>query len=562
MTRLDRRVRRRLARTPLGSLWRGSRRRLGGTGPTGPTVPTAPEPAIEPGSESEDIPAEPYPLDTSVYELDASAEPEQAAAVLQGAFGHGYLVSSTPVTLPGLLEGWARTRVRGLHLRTAPRTVVTVAEDADGAVVVLGHPLDVDGGTADPSVIAAALLARRRAGGHEAAVRQASYLAGRWTVLLLTGAPSAALLTVLPDTMASQPVYYAPAADAVTVGSADTLVALARDLPVDPAAQRLAREIRSLRPTGVTYLPGRVTSYVGVEQLVPNCLLRVELAHPGTVRHERFWPVEERVERTDLASVHAEFADRLRRQLVLVRDLGPTAWSLTGGLDSRVLLAHDGPPGPDGPFAFTYFNPRDGVRDPGAARDVFVANELAHRLGMPHRVLRWRRADPASTFGRLHAATYPVTTVSHGAAHAMWADLPHDLVQIQGNGGEIGTVFGTSRPPGRLTPALAARLWLGRAFADLPRYQEIFADYLAHAQLDEARLHGYSHHDVLYWEHRMGRWGWTKFLAGDLSHRVLPPFNDRRLLEIMLSLPEEQRIGKTLYDRVLQGAPLLQVAAE
>src|SRR5690606_36948617 len=245
-----------------------------------------------------------------------------------------------------------------------------------------------------------------------------------------------------------------------------------------------------------------------------------------------------------LAAVHEEFADRVRRQLELLPELGRMAWSLTGGRDSRVLLAHLQLPPPPGTFAFTYFNPRDGVRDPGAARDVFVANDLATRIGMPHRVLRWRQAAPTSVFGRLHTATHPVSTVSHGAAHSMWADLPHDIIQVQGIGGEIGTTFRRDRRPGPIHPAKAAHMWLGAAFEAHPTYLPIFEDYLAHTQLEDDRLRGYSHHDVFYWEHRIGRWGWTKFLVGDFSHRIVPPLNDRRVLEVMLRLPERQRVGK------------------
>lgn len=550
MSRWSRAARSRLARSPVGDAWRWSRRRLRREPP--PTAAVADDGPLRT--------AEPYPLDLSVFRV--APDPDRAAQILDGAFGHGYLVTTgTPPVLPGFLEQWSTTTVGALLVRAAPRTQVSTAGHGDAHVVLLGHPLDVDRGTADAGGIVGRLAQLLATDGHEATVRDAAYLAGRWTLLLLTGPGPGrpGRLTALPDTMGSQPVFYAGGPDGLALGSADTLVAIARRLPVDPAAQHLAAEIRRLRPTGVAYLPGQVSSYLGVQQVVPNCLLQVDPETPDQVRHTRFWPFIDRVEDDDLESVHEEFRDRLQGQLRLVAGLGRTAWSLTGGLDSRVLLAHlDVPPAP-GTLAFTYLNPRDVARDPGAARDVFVANELADRLGIPHRVLRWRQAKAGSTFGRLHRATYPVTRVSHGAAHAMWADLPHDIWEIQGNGGEIGTVFRVNRPAGPLEPAKVATMWLGRAFERHPRVLSIFEDYLEHAQLEDERLRGYDHHDVFYWEHRMGRWGWTKFLDGDLSHRIVPPFNDRRLLEVMLRLPEQQRVSKALYARVLHGHPLLQV---
>lgn len=555
LRQLGRDARRRLARSPAGAVWRrvrGRHRLLPGNRSRSATLPGA-SPSTRP------FPVPATELDRSRYDIPDDA----VAAVLDGAFGHGYLLSSTgSPQLPGFLDQWACLRVGPLWLRTAPRTVVTVSGGDDASathiVILLGHPVDVDLHTTRAAAIADRL--RDLLGlenGHDLAVRSAAYLAGRWTAVLVSGGRC----TVLTDAMGSQPVFYTHDTDGVTFASSDVLVALAHDLPVEPRLASLEQEIRELHPRGVVYLPGKVTCFEGVAQVVPNCLLTFELTQEPTVTHRRYWPFEPRVEQGDLEAVHAEFADRMRRQLALFAELGPLAWSLTGGLDCRVALAHLDLATAEQSCAFTYLNPRDVERDPtgGAIRDVFVANLLAHRTGLRHRVLRWRQAKKGTTFRRIHDATHPVRPLSHGAAHAMWADLPHDIFEVQGNGGEIGTVFRRDRSTDPLTPAKAAGIWLGSVFASTPRYVDLLADYLEHAHLDDARLLGYSHYDVLYWELRMGRWGWTKFLDGDLSHRILPPFNDRRLLEVMLSLPEEQRVGKALYARVLRDAPLLQV---
>jgi hypothetical protein len=504
----------------------------------------------------------------------AAPEPlsEHDAGVLAGAFGHGYLVhTGGPAALPGILAHWRVTQVGPVWLHTAPRTVVTVSRAHDrGRVVVLGHPIDTDSGTTDAASVVDGLLRSLVDSGVDAAVRRAAYLSGRWTVLLLHPAsrtttpgrgrqPRLGGLTVVPDTLASQPVYYAVGRRDATLASSDTLVAAARDISPSTRAPELMAEIKELRPQGVVYLPGETTLYEGVRQVVPNCLLRLDVDRPGQARHERFWPFEPRVEDSDLPRVTSDFSERLRAQIALMAHLGPLAWSLTGGLDSRVTLAHLADPPPPGTFTFTYFNPRDGVRSPGAAEDVFVANLLSYRLGLPHRVLRWRKAPEGSVFADLHRMTYPVSYASQGAAHAMWADLPHDIVQVQSNGGEIGTVHMRVRNTRPITPAKAASLWLGPAFSEHPTYLEIFASYLEYAQFTDERLLGYDHHDLMYWEHRMGRWGHRKFLDGDLSHRIMVPFNDRRVLETMHRLPEAQRVAKALYTAVLDAAPALQV---
>src|SRR5690606_17190734 len=85
--------------------------------------------------------------------------------------------------------------------------------------------------------------------------------------------------------------------------------------------------------------------------------------------------------------------------------------------------------------------------------------------------------------------------------------------------------------------------------------ERMYGGYVEHAAMTPDRLLGYDHHDLFYWEQRIGRWGWQKFVDGDLGHRILLPFNDRVLLETMLSLPYPQREAKVLLHRLLDEEP-------
>lgn len=483
--------------------------------------------------------------------------------ILDGAFGHGYLITwGSQRPLPGLLSQWKRDEVGPLLVQSSPRTVVTVERRAGRLVIIIGHPIDVDGDTVDPHRVARSVLHHLRSRSHDDAVRRAAGVAGRWTMVLLTqadGEPANQFdITVLPDAMATQPIFYSTASGTLALASSEVLVGLSRGLGVNSDAAKLLAAARVRRQTGTIYLPGRISHVLGVEQVAPNCMLHGSLSPTTRLAHVRFWPWRDREENADLAHVRDEFSERLTRHIALISRLGPLTWSLTGGLDSRVLLAHAPDPFPPRSMAFTYFNPRDGARDSGAARDVFVANLLAYRTGLPHRVLRWRTADPDSAFARFHRATHPFGPISQGAAFAMWADLPHDIIQVQGNGGEVGTAFGT-RTPSAWSAAKAAGMWMGRQFEQDAQLAEVFEDYLDYTHLETGLSYGYDHHDLFYWEHRMGRWGWRKFLDGDFSHRVVPPFNDRSLLELMLALPEPKRVQKSLYEEVLHRQPLLDV---
>ncbi|GAA5159943.1 hypothetical protein GCM10011366_20800 [Ornithinimicrobium tianjinense] len=479
--------------------------------------------------------------------------------MLDGAHAHGYLLTAARPGVPARpwpadVTGWSAHDdiLPGLTLRSHPRTVVRHAAGVNGVVVLLGHPVDVDAGISDAARVATRLCATWDLQDDDALVREAAGLGGRWTLL---AARRHGELLVVPDAHATQPVFYATAGGHLALASTPALAAAALDLPVDEDALTLLAELRERRRGAVTYLPGLRTPYEGLLPLVPNCLLRID---PATlhVEHRRFWPWQDREERTDTEAVYQRFRERLAAHVRLLAGLGVPALSLTAGGDSRVTaaLAHEQVRAGGG-LAFTYVNPRDARNGAAAMADVTGASAVAAQLGIPHRVLRWRQPPEGGAFDLLHRRTYAPLVPSRGAAHAMWADLPRDLVQLQSNGAETGTAFLRRRTDEPLSPLRLARMMMHAAEGLEDLAGRMYTGYLEHAEMQPARLHGYDHHDVFYWEQRMGRWGWQKFLDGDLGHRVLAPFNDRVLLETMLALPYPQRESKMLLARVLEDVP-------
>lgn len=492
------------------------------------------------------------------------------AAVLAGTHPHGYLllVGAGRDGAPSEVEGWRRDTVSlpGATLWLQPRTVATSASSHRGHLILLGHPVDVARGTHDGPTVARRLADTWATGGEQALVRETAYLGGRFTLVARTagrtgeeavaGRGSDPELLVVPDTMASQPVLVGRTADRAAVGSSPVLVADALRFEVDPEAEALLATLRERMAGRVSYLPGVRTAYRGVRAVLPNTMLRLRVGADGPVTgYERFWPWQPRVENPDVETVHAEFRERLTAHLRLLADLGRPAVSLTGGLDSRVSAAAAAPAlrARDG-FAFTYVNPREAVGSDAAVQDVLGARDVAGQLRLPHRVLRWRQPPRGGTFDVVSRRTYAPRITSRGAAHAMWADLPADLVQLQSNGAEIATTYtkAVTRPPHELDARWLTRIFAGgRPGAHDDLAEQLYGDYLEQAPLSEADLLGHDAYDLVYWEQRMGRWGWQKFCDGDFGHRVLLPFNDRRLLETMLSLPYPLRRDKVLFHRLL-----------
>lgn len=496
--------------------------------------------------------------------------------MVAGAFGCGYLVRAGRNEAPDLVRDWPVHRFGPLIYHLHPRaTLGTATADGSGSepaagrnldarrVVVIGNPVDVNASEHDLDHICRRVLREWQLGGRDAAVRYLAYLGGRWTAFLEQPAepgPAAtgqAKITVIPDCQATQAVFYS-STRGLALGSQPVLVADTVGSGPDAAAEQMWTDLRAARPSGVIFLPGIMTTHEQVLPLVPNHLLDITLDGDAVrVSHERFWPFADRVERTDTSLVVGEFIDHFKEHTALLCRFGRPVLSLTGGMDSRTSLVGALPHLGEDSFTFTYFNPRDGLVKPGAAEDVFEANALAYAVGIPHRTLRWRNPAKGGVFFEIVQRTYPVRRPSVGAAHAMWADLPRDIIHLQSIGAELGTTFYTDRPEVPISPAALLRIVSNRS--DLPdsMARTAFADYLEYADFTEAAIGGYDFRDVFYWEQRMGKWGYMKYQDGDFSHRMLMPFNSRGLIETMQSLPYPLREGKVLLRELLATVPAL-----
>ncbi|UJH70093.1 hypothetical protein [Ornithinimicrobium sp. INDO-MA30-4] len=492
-------------------------------------------------------------------------DPQWQHAVTQGAFGHGYLLTSGALSSSILVQGWAHRKVEGLHLHTNPRTKVTTSTERSlGTVIFLGDPLDVDHDENDATIIADAILFTLRTSGPEAAVRQAAYLSGRWTLILLHGRKRLSiadqvrspLCWIVPDTMGSQGSYYNTTPQSFAYASSASLVAMAAGSPTLDNLEGIRDEIKRIRPKGVTYLPGTMTAYEGVQPILPNCLLEIDRRAPDQSRHRRFWPWKPNEPTDDIDEVYGQYKEQFGAYLRLAARDRRVGVSLTGGQDSTGMLAHLFPYLGKDAFAFTYFNPNN--TEPGTASDVFLANELAGRLGLQHRVLQWRGPEPESPYNEIHRRMNPTHYVSHGAAHAMWADLPSNFTHINSLGGEIGTTYARARDYREPDPIWFTRFWMSDKFTKYRRYLNSFEHYLDYTDFSVENMADYDQHNVAYWELRVGKWGYTKFLDADQGHRCIPAFNDRRLIEIMLRLPQEHLEGKALYQRTFAERPRFQ----
>ncbi|UFU07569.1 hypothetical protein [Ruania halotolerans] len=466
------------------------------------------------------------------------------ARSLRDAFGHGYIATTAASQLPPSADGWRKEVIGHLTFAFQDRTVVatTTGPDSRFHAVLIGNPVDLESASIDPQLIARKAHSSLERGGLDAFTRYVAYLTGRFTAIAI--GPQE--VTVIPDTCATQMTFWSDSARTFIVGSHVELVAEASAAETDQNAINRLNRLRKLHPGATYYFAGIETAYKDIHPVIANCRLRWS-STKMVADHERFYPFDDLDIGNPTGREFSEFREILDQNCELLTKFGRVGISLTAGMDSGSTLRAALPYLSDGSFTFTYLNPKEKLAH---FNDIYEANRISFDVGIPHRVIRWGKPEPGTLFDAVFSKTWNAVQPSSGAARAMYDELPRDFFQLNSILAEVGTVFYTRRSEAPPSPRRLTFLYHGPNVAREHEYVEQFEQFIEYADFRPETIGGYDYHDLFYWEHRVGRWAAQKPHEGDLGHRVLQPFNSRRLIETMHRLPYEQRADRALLKQL------------
>lgn len=295
--------------------------------------------------------------------------------------------------------------------------------------------------------------------------------------------------------------------------------------------------------------PGNWTPHQNVRILTPNTTLGVK-----SQRQRRFWPRGPLRQTLSPREAASEMLPLVTEALRRNND-GQRAnyLALSAGNDSRVLLAvflAAGVP------VETY---TCGATQ-SSATDRKVASVLAERAGVPHTVVENKCAAPSLT-AHLDEVHFKLHHPAWVPGLVRWIDDPR-AVTVNGVLLEIGRRFyGGSRDRGASTPTTSDGMWqlhrqsMGYAVRQEQKFRgpsvarqakQAFGSFVE----DTEWLKGIEYvnsFDLFYWEHRMSTWYGASLLERELYGNPFSPFNSRRVFEIMLAVPEQERRGATMF---------------
>ena len=302
-------------------------------------------------------------------------------------------------------------------------------------------------------------------------------------------------------------------------------------------------------------LPGDITPYQGFHRLIPN-----HCVHIGeTTSVERFFPSMDYSEYSpeEIVKAVSEVAHLLHNSLELItQKWSRPAISMSGGCDSKTTLACA--KGIYNQLSFFSYDSSD-----TEMVDAEAAHALCTELGLPHELYWISRSD--SDFDEIES----VREILRKNNGYIWEPNPNDVrkraffasrddfdIEVKSWVSECGRAYYNKRFAKRRFPSIPTPHYLTTLykvfFHDRKLVKDtdsIFKDYIS-TYLTKG-MHGYPWQELFFWEFRMSAWNGL-VITGEhrFSYDITIPYNNRKVIDMLLRMPLDDRIHDTAYRRI------------
>lgn len=469
-------------------------------------------------------------------------------------FARGYLLTTGDLEAGEefpFYGNWARAQIGPWWLLTH-RETTHYCHSVNGLhILLIGHAYNPFTGVMEESsllVDAATALEQSEQDFH----RVVSEWTGRFVVVVLREDE----LLAVQDCAGMRTLFYGHVQGEFYLSSHAQLLADVCNLEMTPWIRELVESWEF--KIGIRFLPGDLSPFSEVRRFGPNTTLRCRSTGFSV---DRFYPSRPLVEggtEEEQAARIARIAELLKASLEITSEKwARPAVSLTGGTDSQTTLAAAVSCRSRLKF-FTFASSQE------EAHDLEAARELARHLSLDHSSYRIPEDDESIPGYQEFAAI-----VRHNAAYvranaandlrklAYFAQNPACEVDVKSWVSEIARSnfskrLGMERLPSPLTPRQMSILYK-RIFFDrgmLRRIDHAFADWMGRVRF--GGIPGVDDADMVYWEHRFPAWGGAVLSEFDMCWETTVPFNNRRLIEMMLGFPRKKRIGDWAHREVVK----------
>lgn len=461
-------------------------------------------------------------------------------------FARGFLFTTAPALAHeypfyGL---WNKTEICSATLLVSPQQSWYIHRSGEYTMILVGHAYDPFAMEADENKILEGLCNGLQYA-FAAFTEKLNQLTGVFTLIWMTEKT----VYVVGDATGMQTTFYTNVGDDHFVSSHTNLIGDLLQLKWMPYVEKLAKY--KFFPLLGNSLPGDLTQFENVKRLVPNHYITFE---KGSWKSHRFyWPVQLQVERRETPE---RCADILHRNLKLIaQKWEKPAISMTGGCDSKTTLACA-----NGLYdKFSYFSYRSSDAeeiDAVAAKKICDALGLCHKTyAIPENDCDVTDADAVRELLNWNTGDLRKSNANDVRKRAYFARCADFDVEVKSWASEVGRAYYSKRFHGRKNfgkkPAPRACTTLYKFFLHdrklVRETDKIFAEYLEQF-FETPSENPLPWQEQFFWEFRVPSWNGL-VITGEhrYSYDITIPYNNRKLLELLLSVPIEDRISDTVY---------------
>ena len=470
-------------------------------------------------------------------------------------FRRGYLLTTAKVTntddypFYGL---WRELSIDDrLHLYVHQNQTSYIFQEKDVTVSIIGHAYNPFDGVYDENKLCQELLTAYQKG-LDAYFDKLSEFTGLHVIILVDGS----CVRVCQDACALTGCFHGIIDGNLYVAEHSQLIADICNLDYNPTVFKLVKS--RCYNIGNRHLPGNLTPYKELKRNGGNTYIEYD---GKSIVTKRFFPVKPHPEFTsseDKTACVKRIAELMHSGIeCCTKKWSNCAISLTGGTDSKTTLACA-----NGLYdKFQYFS---FVSKPQEQVDANGAAELCRQLGLKHTLYPIPAEN--STFPDFeliklilnHNSAYTQNNRDSEIRKFIYLhDHNYYDVELKSWASEVPRVFLERKYQLKMPSVLTERhcsIFQTRYFLHplLLRWSDQqYYKFLREIHLEKP-LFNYEHTDSFYWEIRMGAWGQAVISTQQIYHRMTIPMNNRKILDMFLCLPREERKRDDAHKAVMR----------
>jgi hypothetical protein len=108
-------------------------------------------------------------------------------------------------------------------------------------------------------------------------------------------------------------------------------------------------------------------------------------------------------------------------------------------------------------------------------------------------------------------------------------------------------MFYRSRTENLISPVALAKTYTNTEFGKSDLVAQAMAAFIKQSDFKNENFFNYNFYDMFYWEHRNSKWQNILCQEAEMATDVFIPFNNRKLIQLFLAVPESDRIAAKLH---------------